>query len=308
MRRFIPEPVKKILRPYYHRWQKKQKSKKWADLTTRDWSVDLGTLPAAETNVFMDSVLEGSLDYKINNDTLNVLLCGQPKSASLYITQLLSSTLGLTNHQIGFNHKGGRIYYPRLLAVKYSPGNTISHCHASPDNFTVKMIENLNLKPVVLTRNLLDTLVSRKDMLTRDGWSGELVSTGGIKAYMEGSEEYRMDVVIELYANSYLNFYSGWRHYEQKNELKPIFITYLEMLEDQTALVRKVADALGVQVQDDEIKNIVAKIQEAGGINLNKGVAGRGLQSVTPAQLQVLRAKVKMFACEDEEYLGFSIN
>ena len=50
---------------------------------------------------------------------VNLLLCAQPKSASLHLHSMLSQSIGLEQHEVGFNFKGGLLYYPRLLAEMY---------------------------------------------------------------------------------------------------------------------------------------------------------------------------------------------
>ena len=80
---------------------------------------------------------------------------------------MLSFSLNLNSHWIGLDKGSGSLYFPRVLELKFFNKNSISHCHFPPDPKTIKILRNLNLKPLILSRNLLDSLVSRRDMLLR---------------------------------------------------------------------------------------------------------------------------------------------
>ncbi len=304
LKSLLPGPVRNLLRPlYYHlwaRWRLKQKRK----LVTRDWEMDI-SVPEERKEEFLRSVLRGRLNFPVQNERTNILLCAQPKSASLYIVQMLALALDFENHQIGFNRSGGEIYYPRLLAAKFTGTDTISHSHAPPTPLVREIITTLDFRPLVLTRNLLDALVSRRDMLVREEWAPHMFSREAMETFLEGSGEYQMDVVIDLFAHSYINFYVGWDRHREDPELNPVYITYQELVEDEPGMVRRVASELGVEVNEKEVRRLSEKIEEAGGINYNQGRTGRGREQLTGQQLAVLREKARMLGCRDEPFLGF---
>lgn len=287
----------------------------WRDkrhhLIGRNWNLDYNIVPSQFKRAFIRSALSGTpdLNLRIEGIKVNAILCAQPKSASLYLTQLLSLCLGLRNYQIGFDNKGGEIYYPRLLAAKFAKNQigTISHCHAAPTPTVLKMIDYLNFRPLILTRNLVDTIVSRKDMLIKDKFAGNILSSDAMRKFIHGSLEYQIDVIIDLFANEYINFYSGWDAHRGNTRLRPIYITYKEMLEDEVSLISRVADELNLSVTPAEIKRNSIDIKNAGGINFNKGVSGRGAQVISKKQIEILRMKAQMFGCKDPKFLGFEI-
>lgn len=256
---------------------------------------------------FLTSALLGTLDFKTETDSINVLLCAQPKSASLYLTRLLSSSLDLIEHRIGFNNKGGAVYYPRVLATKFIGGNTISHCHAEATPEIVEMIKNLRLRPVILTRNLLDAIVSRRNMLVKDKWASNILSPLAIQKFLSGTEEYQIDVIIDQFAAGYINFYAGWDKYRQDIQVRPIFITYQEMIDDELGLVSRVAKDLGIDIQQERVKKTSAEIKLAGGINFSTGIPGRGKLMLNDRQIDELKRKALMLGCTNEEFLGFRL-
>lgn len=302
----LPQGVRKALQPLYNRTVGRWKRRRRRSLVGRDWDLDF-SVPRNLRPQFYASAIEGRLDFEVDGEHTNILLCAQPKSASLYMAQMLSLALGFKNHQIGFDHAGGEIYYPRLLAAKFTGRDTLSHCHGQATSRVLTMIRMLNLRPLVLTRNLPDALVSRRDMLVRDGATATMLSKRAMEQFMEGSGEYQMDVIIDLFANTYINFYAGWDRLRGDEELRPCYITYRELIEDEPALVRKVAEHFGLTVPEETVERLSRSIEESGGINYNTGRTGRGMKNLNERQVGVLREKARRLGCRDEEFLGFPV-
>ena len=196
--------------------------------TYRNWDSNISSFSSNKRNKYFNIISSGTLDHTFPVDqTKNILICGQPKSASLYITQLLSFSLDLDSRWIGLDKKSGSIYYPKILEVKFLNKNTISHCHASADNHTLKIIKNLKLQPLILTRNLLDSLLSRRDMLIKDKNNFPIK----FEKFDSSNIEYQLDCIIDIYASSYISFYSGWKNLDEKDKeiVNPFFITYEQL-------------------------------------------------------------------------------
>ena len=249
----------------------------------------------------------GTLDFTLESDNTNILLCAQPKSASLYMTRLLSGSLNLTEHKIGFNNSGGAVYYPRLMAIKFVTGNTISHCHAEATPQMIQMIKNLHFRPLILTRNLLDGIVSRRGMLIRDKWAGNILSPLAMQRFLDGTDEYQLDVIINLFADGYINFYTGWEQYRSDSEMRPIYITYQEMIDDELGLISRVAMESGININPEQAKRVSAEIKQSGGINFSAGVPGKGKITLNARQISELRRKALMLGCTNEDFLGFRL-
>lgn len=269
----------------------------------RDWRLSV-KIPPDHMDRVVASCLGGTLDIAIRGEHTNVLLCALPKSGSLYLTQLLALSLGLTNHQVGFDQRGGALYYPRMLAAKYVGGSTISHCHATADGDTLKQILALGLRPVVLTRNLLDALVSRCDMLRGNRACGQMLSRVAIERFLAADEEQQLDTVIDLFAPYFINFAAGWAK-PLDEKVRPIHVTYEAMLEDEVGLVGGVGEALGIEVDPERVRVASEAIRAQGGINFSKGIPGRGRRTLTPAQIERLDRLAATLGCADEEFLGF---
>jgi hypothetical protein len=273
----------------------------------RNWNLNI-TVPPDHMPSFMNACICGINNLQVKTPFKNVIFCAQPKSASLYIIELLARSLNFTNHQIGFNLSGGSVYFPRLLAAKFVNGNTISHCHESANPNMIDFIKKLDLIPIVLYRNLLDTLVSRRDMLIKDKWAPNMCSQKAIASFLAATEECQFDMIINLFAVEFINFYTSWVAAAAEGTVRPLFISYEEMMENKQLFVRRVADFLGEAYDERLVEKAVEDIDRQGGINFNKGIHGRGRLLLNARQKKRLLSFAAQYGCNDKAYLGVDVD
>ncbi|HED65551.1 MAG TPA: hypothetical protein ENJ09_08345 [Planctomycetes bacterium] len=272
----------------------------------RDWGLNVH-IPKEELDSVLQDCLSGFSELEKRTGRLNLLLCAQPKSASLYTTQLLASSLGLRNHQIGFAKAGGAIYYPRLLMAKYTPGDTISHCHAVPTSETLRLVRQLDFRVVVLFRNLLDGLVSRRDMLMKGGWAENFLHPAAAERLASYSEREQLDLTIDLFAPAYINFQASWSYLCAAERSPLVRATYEELVTDEVAFVEHIGEAFGRAVDPAEVRAVSERIRSEGGINFSTGRTGRGREAFADDQIDRLRTLARRLGASDEGLLGFSL-
>lgn len=243
---------------------------------------------------FMQTVISGQMEYVIKTEYNNILMCAQPKSGSQHTYKIISRSLGYDSLEVGFNFKGGMFYYPRMFAIKYTYKNTISHCHAQLHHDMEYIVNGLDLRVLVHTRNLLDGLVSRRDRMFTF-----MPKMKSLEGFLSSGDERQLDVIVEMYANDYINFFTGWEQYEGD----VMRTTYEEMVADEAGLVGRVADWLGADVIGD-VEEISKDIKEAGGISFNKGIIGRGEKLFNDRQKEEIRRRADILGCTNEEFLG----
>jgi hypothetical protein len=264
----------------------------------RDFGIEIN-VPKECTEKFLTSVIMGTLDIRVFNEFTNVLICALPKSGSMYVWELLSQSLDYDKHEIGFNYGGGKFYYPRMLAAKFTGTNTISHCHEMPIADLMNIVNALDLKLIVHTRNLLDALVSRYDRelaSLQEGLMRNIVAKRDVGDFLAAGIEQQLDTIVEQCAKDCINFYNRWDNYEGE----VLRTTYEEMLDDEVGLVKKVADWLGCEIGD--VEKISNEIKEAGGINFNKGINGRGKKMFSDRQKEEIRHKAEILGCTNEKF------
>ena len=270
---------------------------------TRDWSLNL-SLPRGFSAPFVKACLTGDLSYSTphSSEHTNILLCALPKSASLHFVQAIASSCGISNHQIGINFGGGQLYYPRLAAAKFSGRSTISHCHNSADDNTLRIIESLNLRVIVLTRSLPDVIVSRRDMLARDQYSPELPPSA-ISFFNSSTLDEQHDLIIDVFGPIYIHFMLSWNQL-RSTTIHPVHATFEEIESDQIDLIKRVSDELGFCVDPNFIRQTLGALDDAGGINRNVGRSGRGAELLEERHYARLCEIAKRMGCDDTKMIG----
>ena len=264
----------------------------------QDWNIYM-QIPPDSYQEFFNSILLGQVNMQVFTEHTNVLLMAQPKSGSHHIHLLLQLALGLFPHPTGFSSTNKDLYYPRVLASKFLDKSTISRSHAHNDIYLSRVIRNLGLKPVVLTRNVFDSIVSRRDHTKRTDPGDDIKSAKQHAKFLQGSNEYQLDVTIEKFANEIIQFYASWDAYTGEK----VWITWQEMVDDAPGMVAHVAEELNLEVVED-VEKITAAIKAGGGANFSKGIAGRGRELMNDRQVGELLRRAEILGCTNEEFLG----
>jgi hypothetical protein len=241
----------------------------------------------------------GQVVMKQYTEFTNVFLFGQPKSASNHVHELLGRVLGLVDHPTGFTQINTYLYYPRVLATKFLQKNTISRSHQKNTSAITRMLRNLDLRPVVLTRNLLDALASRHEHIEGTDVDQDIMGEKQWRRYLRGNEEYQLDYTIQMYANMQIEFFTSWDAFSGD----ACFITWDDLVNDAVGMVDHVAEWLGLPVLED-VGKITDYIKAKGGSNLNKGIPGRGRKKFNDRQIAEIRRRADILGCDDEEFLG----
>lgn len=265
----------------------------------RNWGFDL-YLPRSEKENFWKSTIAGEFPQRATSSTNHVLVCALHKSASLHITELLSQCLTLQNFQLGFNRKGGNVYFPRVMALPYLRTSTISHSHALPEPDIVQGIETFGLTPVVLTRGILDALVSRRDMVVKNAGTVELLHKEAISHFLAASSEKQLEITIDLFAPEFCNFVSAWKNASVEHGVPVTFITYEQFVSDPFELVQAVANAAKVAIDDKVVMQILEKNTKTR-INFNRGGTGRGREEFSEQQIERVVEIASRYALSENE-------
>lgn len=234
----------------------------------------------------------------------NIVLFAAKKSASTFLVQLLSKVFDYPHVGIGFNRGGGAFYYPRVLSAVLEPTPTVSRCHQPAAWYTIDVVEALRLTPIVLTRNLLDSLVSWRDHTVRAGRAEELLSTDLMNDFKSMSNEKQMDITIDACANRYINFYMSWTN-TQISDIPVLFVNYKEVKNTPIQVLHSVAEVAGLSLDAGRAGKIADGMVERREANYNKGISGRGRENLTDTQIQRIGEIAKNMGCTDQEFLGF---
>lgn len=291
--------IKRVLRKLKNKYQGKQTVFVQPD-AFRNWSFDL-YLRRDQKAKFWHSIVSGQFPDPSRSNHKHLLVCALHKSASLHITDLLGTNLKLTNFQIGFNRRGGNVYFPRLMALPHIGQSTISHSHALPTEDIVQAIRTYNLHVVVLTRGILDALVSRRDMVVKNKGTVELTTPASIEHFLAQDNETQLDLTIEMFAPEFCNFVSAWKSAVKTHGLPITFITYESFLEDACEMVDQVARSVGISFDAEIARKAVDQRDEGVRINFNKGGTGRGRDEMSSSQVDKVYEIGRRFGLTEAE-------
>ncbi|WP_251963084.1 hypothetical protein [Salinibacter ruber] len=230
-------------------------------------------VPAHKQKEVLDSALMGTTDISVDGDHHNVIICAQKKSASTFLLNFLGESLSYEVFGIGFDRGGGHLYYPRALAAKFQDNPTVSRCHEPAHWYTVDILDALNFDVIVLTRNLLDAIVSLCDHYSNYdceyGVSEEMISSKSFGEFKNSNRQKKISIIIDTCARDYINFYMSWRDKVVKDRLNVSYVRYKEVSEKPEKVLKNLNTK---KAKKSEPKKIISE----GRANYNKGVKGRG--------------------------------
>ena len=223
-----------------------------------------------------------------------IAVCASPKSGSTYLTNLLSVLSQKRAHSLTYAYASNEheLYLPAMIAGALTGAVSQLHLRATPHN--VQLFKLFHIRPVVLTRNIFDSIESlARDLRKKQSY--KKIGTGLVgysflwvdSNIKELSDSELYDMVIDLAVPWYINFYVSWYRAGQMEVISPIFCTYEEMMKNKRKTLSSVLDSLGinqVELEDSLLNKNV--IPPSSPIGRGSGESGLGLQKLNQAQIQ----------------------
>ena len=203
-----------------------------------------------------------------------------PKSGSTWLTTLLTAYTGYRFAM--FVHRGDEneqmINEARLRMV--GNADTVTQQHVKGTARNVAVMNRYGIRPVILTRNLFDVLVSMRDHFFREGPQS---STGYVhQQFFAMSEEEQYLYLARVHAPWYFNFLFSWAEASRK-DIEALWISYEDLFADQVGTVSRILEFQGLPADGDRIASVMAGL-DGSKTRFNKGVAGRGAGLPASAQ------------------------
>ena len=170
-------------------------------------------------------------------------------------------------------------YLPVVEASKH-PSVSQLHCHAKTK--TLALCERFSIKPIFLTRNIFDSLISMKEYIDKLPHLQEFPNY-----YELETEDEKRAYIINVSAPIVVRLATGW-HKAWKEQRVPIFwCTYKFFFQDPLLHTRGMLQHLGLEYSDEKIRGAIEASQEAKTTTkFNKGVSGRGALSFDSEEQQ----------------------
>jgi len=174
------------------------------------------------------------------------------------------------------------------MLFKFSNLNTIAQTHVKYNVNTRNCLIRHGIRPIVLTRNIKDQLVSLVDHWRKES------SDPMYSAYIERSyfnEEFTessvsssspLEYAVILHAPWLLNFYLSWKKYDSNpagklpDHLKPIYITYEDFVDNPYESFSSLFRKLNLSFNDNELQSLISDLGSSKKTRKNVGIKGRG--------------------------------
>ena len=203
----------------------------------------------------------------------SIFIAAFPKAASTFATNVLCDYTGYEEQKYAEPGLHKDLVVQRLRDASGRRHVVKQHTVALPKN--VRLMREFSLRPVVLVRNVFDSLVSLSEYLGQRDRDNFLMPN--IRGCDPAS---RLRGTVQFCAPFYVQFYVSWWR-TSVSGLETCWVTYEEMLADKKAFFTRILDFYGIPSQGRLCESIakfdVRPSNRIANDNLfNVGVAGRG--------------------------------
>ena len=225
---------------------------------------------AGRPNIFLTSFFRsGSTHVK---ETLLRIMPGYSSSTTVY------SAGGLGNDDTNVNLFAAQVLFPL--------GAQVFHQHSPGTCGNVTMLSRYQMRPIVQMRNILDSMVSIRELLATG--KPQHIGVYYPEHFEELSEEQQLWWVAKVLPQWYFTFYLSWK----KADIPTHFLWYDEYYKDQVAGMRKILDHTGLSqigsVSDDVIR-AASQVIDPALSRFKFGRPGRGREILSPEMVQSIK-------------------
>jgi hypothetical protein len=191
------------------------------------------------------------------------------------------------------------LYLPTLREAAHLDTVTQQHCRASDAN--VQMMQAFEIKPVVLVRNIFDSVMSQLDFYNK----GAFYNTYFRADYQSLDEETKIDLLIDNVIPWYFQFVASWSLVEKQKRLEIFWLSYEDLIADKSSTIQNVLEFYGLGAARRGVEQKIKEIEsEERKIRFNKGIKGRGESTLSDRQKERIRCFAKYHPGTDFSRIG----
>lgn len=254
--------------------------------------------PTEFTNLVVGAALDNGLpsvqamSFRSQHANPMVVIACAPKSGSTFLSHALSRITNLPSSRLSSAYATNEhdLYLPALYIM--SGTGCVSQMHMKGTFHNAALARMFGIKPIILVRNIEDTVVSLLDDLRakerRDNFGSGEVGFSFLwqdDAIASLNETALIDCIIDLAVPWYVNFYVSWYRLCERHDIEALWITYEELMGDKRGTVQNILGFLGFgagfNFNDEVLDQHYAKF--------NKGGSGRGTVILSEGQ----KARIK---------------
>jgi tetratricopeptide (TPR) repeat protein len=230
-----------------------------------------------------------------------ILVACMPKSGSSWLVSAIHNLTGFPDARLSlaFIENEQELYPP--AAAYWATASKVVHQHCRASSPNLKLIQAYGMHPIVLVRNLADTLVSMRDFWAQ----GAVRNSFHYGDWDNLDETMKHDTLIQHLGPWYIQFFVSWVLAEQKGEASPLWVRYEDMTPNKEDTLKSVADFCGLGASDADVAAAIAATDgDKVKTRFNKGVAGRGAETFSVEQHEMLRSLTRPFPSVDFSPIG----
>ncbi len=234
----------------------------------------------------------------------SVFLACMPKSGSTFLKRALLEVTGFSSAYLSyaFERNEQDLYFPALIDHWNVATVTQQHVRATGPN--LQLMHGFGIRPVILVRNLFDTVVSIRDYLVTEGFE-KFPALYVTERMADLSRERQLDLLITHSLPWYFNFYVSWFDSCRTGSIDAMWLSYDDLIQDWPAGVRAVLDFYRIPASEERIRTALERLRsgDPSDIRLNVGVTGRGAD-LTAAQRDRIREQASFYPWVDFTRIG----
>jgi len=163
------------------------------------------------------------------------------------------------------------------------------------------MMQAFEIKPVVLVRNIFDSVMSLLDFYNKGAFYNSYFRAD----YQSLDEETKIDLLIDNVIPWYFQFVASWSLVEKQKSLEIFWLSYEDLIADKPSAIQNVLRFYGLGAS---LRSVEQKIKETESeerkIRFNKGVAGRGESGLSERHKERIRRLARYYPATDFSRIG----
>lgn len=236
--------------------------------------------------------------YSSHNGSKKILLACFPKSGSTFTSSIIGQKDGFKKLDLTPAYGRREQELDIRYLYKYRNINFVAQHHVRCSMHLEELLQQYNVKPIILVRNIYDCLVSFADHTRNESiiWPFAVITEEHTKL----ADEQLYRVIADLVVPWYINFYVGWK----MSSIEPLIVKYEDMIDNPENYFKKIFDAADINITSKELTELTGKVQSEN-TRFNKGIEGRG-RSLPPEVKKHIKRLASHYPFVDFSDIGIS--
>ena len=212
--------------------------------------------------------VDGIVGNMLQRRKPHILIACMPKSASTFLASAISELPGFRRCRLTPDWGAREQELCAIRLSRYNHNAYVSQHHLRNSGWTQGLIQQYNLTPVVLVRNLADCAISIRDHFQKEPGEGPTAFFDESHLAMSNSDF--EDAIVSLAIPWYLNFYAGWKAAGDVS-----IYDFDDYTGDPVRVMREILARASVKITESEAVTALDQVQKTK-TRFNVGETGRG--------------------------------